>query len=183
MRNGYSYRDALRLALREREADLKVLHRGWTEELERALDRTEAVAKAKLNPAHFEAVRLQIEMQRDLLPYLPDPTRVPDDGEGRLTSPDEPQRVMRELQATERFVEWLLFRKYRAGPRELATLFDRSRLRRRFRRLLCRGLRELEGAVDRLMRTPPPVDGSDRRSVRRAFQRSGLKVVERPPES
>ena len=73
---------------------------------------------------HAAAAQLQIEMQRDLLDYMPTPTALPLEADGPGINPREPGRVRDDIVATARFIEWLLFRKCDVPAEEIAGIFD-----------------------------------------------------------
>lgn len=150
-----TYEDALRQALREYNAEVVARRAAWLDEMRLVLDDLERLSRNRLEPAHAAATALQIEMQRDLLAYMPDPARIPDIDDGKRTSPAEPRRARDDTIAVVKFVEWVLFRKYHRPDAEIAAAFDRSRLDAATD-AYCRTLFRLEKTVADLVRNSRP---------------------------
>lgn len=123
-----SYAQALAMALERRRAELLDRHLRWRTEVTAALDRMEKTAAERLKGEPAAAAKLQIEMQRDLLVYVPDPADLPDGLELNELNPREPGRMRDDIVATARFIEWLLFRKYDVPAEEIAGVFDWTEL-------------------------------------------------------
>lgn len=115
----------------------------WFTELRRCADRIDRTAQRILSDRHAEAVTLMLDMQLDLLEFLPNPLIVPEDPDARHTCPEERRRAVRDLVSVARFAQWLLHRDYGAQPQDLARLFDFSDLERETR-AFCEVLSRLE---------------------------------------
>ena len=118
------YAQALAMALERRRNELAGRERHWKTEVVAALERLQKTATECLAGEYAAAAQLQIEMQRDLLDYMPDPTSLPYEADGPELNPREPERVRDDIVATARFIEWLLFRKCAVPAEEIAGAFD-----------------------------------------------------------
>jgi hypothetical protein len=124
------YAQALAMALERRQGELADRGRRWRREAAAALDRLHKTATECLEGEPAAAAQLQIEMQRDLLDYMPDPMTLPSETDAPELNPREPERVRDDIVATARFIEWLLFRKCSVPAQEIAGLFDLTDLSR-----------------------------------------------------
>ena len=118
------YAQALAMALERRRSELADRERVWKTEVVGALERLQKTATECLAGEHAAAAQLHIEMQRDLLDYMPDPTALPLETNAPDLNPREPERVRDDIVATARFIEWLLFRKCSVPAEEIAGIFD-----------------------------------------------------------
>ena len=118
------YALALLIALERRRTELTDRGQRWATEAVAALARLEETTTKCLENDYAAAAQLQIEMQRDLLDCMPDPTRLPYEGDTPELNPQEPERVRDDIVATTRFIEWLLFRKCGVPAEEIAGIFD-----------------------------------------------------------
>lgn len=123
-RGAPDYAQALAMALERRRNELADRERGWKTEVVGALERLQQTATECLAGEHAVAAQLQIEMQRDLLDYMPNPTALPLEADAPEVNPREPERVRDDIVATARFIEWLLFRKCGVPAEEIAGVFD-----------------------------------------------------------
>lgn len=119
-----TYEEALERVLEGHKTRLNEARAHWLSQMHTTLDDITTVADRRLCTEHAAAVSLQVEMQRDLLDYMPDPTDLPGPDDGKRTSAAEPARARDALSAIARFVEWLLFRKYDIPAARLVELFN-----------------------------------------------------------
>jgi len=125
------YAHALAMALERRRSEVVDRERGWKTEVIGALERLQKTATECLAGKYAAAAQLQIEMQRDLLDYMPNPMALPLEGDAPGLNPREPERVRDDIVATARFIEWLLFRKCGVPAEEIAGVFDWAALSQR----------------------------------------------------
>lgn len=122
------YAQALAMALERRRSEVADRERGWKIEVVGALERLQKTATERLTGEDAAAARLQIEMQRDLLDHMPNPTALTLEADAAEINPREPERVRDDIVATARFIEWLVFRKGAVPAEEIAGIFDWSAL-------------------------------------------------------
>lgn len=158
-----TYEEALERALEGHKARLNAARAHWLNQMRTTLDDITTVADRRLDPEHAAAVSLQVEMQRDLLDYMPDPADPPVPDGGERMSAAEPARARDDLSAIARFVEWLLYRKHDIPAARLAELFNFDLLDVATR-VYARALTRLEDEIARLMRDVPENRPRERRT-------------------
>ena len=132
--------------LKRRRRELVDASNRWTSEVHAVLDSLEQLAKERFGPTYATATFLQVEMQRDLLDYMPYPANLSNLEDPADLNSREPERVRDEVMAIVRFVEWLLFRKQSVSAREIAQIFDSTSLNEQTVSY-CRLLRAIESDV------------------------------------
>ncbi|PPR11435.1 MAG: hypothetical protein CFH41_01019 [Alphaproteobacteria bacterium MarineAlpha11_Bin1] len=124
------YASALVSTISKLRSKINEIERPWKNCVLGAFEYLEETANDALGAQNARAVKLHIEMQRDLFDFMPFFSEIYKTNELSEVCPGEPRRVKEQIYASARLIEWLLFRKCGAQPEEIEKLFNWRELER-----------------------------------------------------